>query len=438
MSKTAGLLRRGARWYVKVSVPRPLRAKVGRSEIVETLGTGDLDEAVRLRDRKRAEVRDRIERLARGTATKAEQPGYLLDTVRHILADKLDEHQAYAVLSAAIEKHHGPHADDDDSTDTSEARLAYARLGGTAGLLLSEAIRDHLADLDGTVTASWRNAKERELRGLREWLKRDIAVTELSRRMLSEYVGKTINASAGAPVTRRNRIAALVSFGSWLVDHGHLEANPMARLTRTVREPRRADVTEHKRAYTPAELLQVLQELRARLPVGDPLLSVVAIGAFTGARTEEICALKVADVAADRFSITRAKNANSIRTVPLHACISALVGRLRESGTDYLIPGLQASGTDEKRSHSLSTRYRRWLDRLGLPPNVDAHSLRRSFMQRCEDAGIPVSSVKLLVGHARSGLTFGLYSAGPEWQRLVDAMGKVSYGAEVDALVKSL
>ncbi len=75
---------------------------------------------------------------------------------------------------------------------------------------------------------------------------------------------------------------------------------------------------------------------------------------------------------------------------------------------------------------------------MGLPKQLDAHGLRRSFIQRCEDAGVPSSTTKLLVGHARGDLTYGLYSTGPEWDRLVEAVGRVTYGEDVEALVKDL
>lgn len=92
---------------------------------------------------------------------------------------------------------------------------------------------------------------------------------------------------------------------------------------------------------------------------------------------------------------------------------------------------------DKRRAHALSSRYRRYLERIGLPKQLDTHGLRRSFMQRCEDAGIPASTTKLIVGHSRGDLTYGLYSTGPEWQPLIDAMCKATYGAEVDGLVNA-
>lgn len=57
------------------------------------------------------------------------------------------------------------------------------------------------------------------------------------------------------------------------------------------------------------------------------------------------------------------------------------------------------------------------------------HTLRNSFMQRCENAGVPESTVKLIVGHSRQGsMTYGLYSPGPDFEKLRAGVRKVRYG----------
>lgn len=69
------------------------------------------------------------------------------------------------------------------------------------------------------------------------------------------------------------------------------------------------------------------------------------------------------------------------------------------------------------------------------------HSLRHSFVNRCEVVGVPVTTTALIVGHAgaRGGLTYGQrgssYSGGLPVAELAKAVAKVSYGA-ADGLVK--
>jgi integrase len=441
MAKTSNLLRRGAHYYVRVAVPRPWRRRLGRSEIVRTLGTGDLNAAIRLRDRAAAVIRDEIDRAARSADLRPGEPGWLLEAARQqrqtVASGLQDQDAAESGLDVATETHYSA------GGGGSETALAYRVFAGASGLMLSEAITRHLGELEPHVTKAWYNAKERELRAFAKWLRRDIEVREITRQMAGQYVAEKINASGAAPVTRRNRISTLVSFGEALTDYGALEANPFSRLTRTVKESRRGDADSIKREYTPGELLAVFTGLRQRLPQGDALLPIVAIAAYSGMRLEEVCTLRIDNIGEYVMRTgsngVKLKNRSSVRAVPIHPAIASLVKHMRESSTDgWLVPGLSASGADEKRSHSLSTRYRRWLDRLGLPKQVDAHSLRRSFHQRCEDAGLSGHTIDLLVGRKRKGLTFGLYSRGPDWQRLVDAMGKVTYGEEVDGLVRRL
>jgi len=43
-----GLIKRGSVWWVRVVVPADLRSVIGKTELLESLGTGDDVEAVRL------------------------------------------------------------------------------------------------------------------------------------------------------------------------------------------------------------------------------------------------------------------------------------------------------------------------------------------------------------------------------------------------------
>ena len=49
---------------------------------------------------------------------------------------------------------------------------------------------------------------------------------------------------------------------------------------------------------------------------------------------------------------------------------------------------------------------------------VNFHSFRRWFITKAEQAGIPESTIATVVGHKRQGMTFGLYSAGPQLEQL--------------------
>ena len=58
------------------------------------------------------------------------------------------------------------------------------------------------------------------------------------------------------------------------------------------------------------------------------------------------------------------------------------------------------------------------------------HALRNTFIACTEGHGVPESTVKLLVGHARDSMTFGHYSNG-ERVSLRAAINRLDYGAEI-------
>ena len=437
---------RGSIYYARRAVPRGHWDRLGKRELVRTLGTGDLKAARRLLPVALAALDAEIDRLIGSADARPGEPAWLLDVARQARAlalrggldprftepDELPS-PAESGLDAAVDAYEEAGGSDQ------VAALAYRVFRGQHGLLLSEAIKRHLAELEvAGVVRSWVKAKERELGALMEFLG-DVEVRDITRQLAGAYVAAKVNLSGTSANTRRNRVAVLVSFGESLVTAGELEVNPFGRLRKMVRESGRGDAERTKRPYTPEEMLKVFTELLKRCPEGDPMVAAAALCSYTGMRIEEVCTLRVADCTDDVLRVTKAKNQNSIRAVPVHPAISALVKRLRANSSDgFMIPGLTRAGADKRRSHALGNRYRRYVERMGLPKTLDAHGLRRSFIQRAEDAGVPVSTVKLLVGHARGDLTYGLYSTGPEWLRLVDAMGKVAYGPEVDALVRSL
>jgi hypothetical protein len=63
------------------------------------------------------------------------------------------------------------------------------------------------------------------------------------------------------------------------------------------------------------------------------------------------------------------------------------------------------------------------------------HALRNTFMGYMEGHGVPESTTKLLVGHARESMTYGHYSDGQRVD-LRQAMLKLDYGAEITELIR--
>jgi integrase len=372
---------------------------------------------------------------------------YVTDTARtlrdSVSAGEMTERSAEAALDAAVEEHLAkvakssgidPESGDPLMAEAHEGaiRLAHEVLARGDLLLLSEAITKYLREVEPHITKAGYSAKERTLLAFKNWMRSDVDVATITRKVAGRYVSEEIIPADRAPKTKKDAIANLSAFWSWLETAHGCESNPWRNMTRLIRESTRGGTKPEPRPYTPEEF----KKLIPKLPKGDPMLPMACISAYSGMRLEEIASVKLEHLAKDAIRVMEGKNPNSVRYVPLHPAIRPMVARLKETSRDgFLISGLLPGGADGKRSHYVSKRFGYWLRSNGFTDEtLTFHSFRRSFAQRCEHAKIAESTAKLLMGHARQSLTFGLYSPGPEFPVLLKEMRKVTYGASVDAL----
>jgi hypothetical protein len=81
--------------------------------------------------------------------------------------------------------------------------------------------------------------------------------------------------------------------------------------------------------------------------------------------------------------------------------------------TQLSLEGLLPGGLDKKRSWNVSKAFGHYTRKLDLGDDRQKfHSLRNAFVEVMEAAEVPESTIKLIIGHARSSLTFGGYSKG--------------------------
>ena len=87
------------------------------------------------------------------------------------------------------------------------------------------------------------------------------------------------------------------------------------------------------------------------------LRNLIIIGAHTGCRIEELCALRIEDVLPDRIQLVDAKTKAGLRTIPIHNAIIQLVAELVDTSTDgYLISGEKPANKYAKRSSGIGKR----------------------------------------------------------------------------------
>ena len=183
------------------------------------------------------------------------------------------------------------------------------------------------------------------------------------------------------------------------------------------------------KSYTPEQLSKLYS---AALAKGDTdLADVIALGAYTGARIEEVCQL-TKKTAKDGVFHWGTKTKASKRETPIHPALTALVARLIEASKDgYLVPS-SAENKYGVRSDPLSKRFGHLKTSLGYGASHVFHTTRGTLITLMERAGVVEGIAADVVGHDKKTITFGLYSSGSEQRQKLEAISTVAYPAPLD------
>lgn len=425
---------------------------MGRQDIVRTLGTRDLTLAKRKLHAVLAEIQREIataEANRELPPTSAEWVISAAHEARQTVTKGIaTEEDAELGLEAAVDKHfealreeHGEDEEGDPDMPAGNARaiqIAHRVFAGEALGLFSAQSEAHLAEIAGSIRAQTHADKKKALQALRDWLGADLEVTAVTRKVAGRYLTESLMKKGRAAKTTKTELSHVSAFWNWMLTRGVVDSNPWLRMGSSLPTNKRGTQAP-RRPWTDAEVAKLIKGT----PTNDPLWSLSALALYTGARIEELCSLKVTDIEDDAIRIREGKSASAVRAVPVHPVIAPLVKKLVAESTDsWLVPGLLPGGRDQRRSAGASKRFGWHLrNHLKLADTaLTFHSLRHSFVSRCEEAGVPQTTAALLVGHSRAGsLTYSKagvgYSPGLPLQELAKAISKVSYGA-ADELVK--
>lgn len=453
----------GRSWYVRVVIPQRLRAAIGKREYNVALGTRDPVEA----RRKSYAVLAKIDAELRAAEGHAESPVGSPERLMQIAAEQRAlalargeeigaevPEMAEAGMDEAIEKtldvlreKYGTDTEGNPKAPEAITRgvgRAWRKFRGEEVSLLREQVEQYVTEVTPTVRAQTVQDKRRVYGELVAWLVAELGAdpeaADVTRKVAGNYVSSVMARSGKAPKTLRSELAQLSALWKYMVGRGITEVNVWHLMSATLPKQRRGGVEGHRRPWTEAEQLRVLNETDR----GDPIWSAVALSLYSGMRLEEVCQLKVGDLHDGAFHVRVGKSNASVRKVPVHPVISPLAERLASTSADgYMLPGLLIAGRDNKRSVYLSKRIQYHL-RQSLKitdKNFVFHGLRHTFTNACERAGVPLSTAQLIVGHSRRGsITYGApgasYSHGLPLEQLAKAMQKVTHGKAVDGLVK--
>lgn len=166
------------------------------------------------------------------------------------------------------------------------------------------------------------------------------------------------------------------------------------------------------------------------------------LGLYTGARLNELCQLRVNDVAVqdnipyiqihEEGENQRTKG-HTKRKVPLHSELIRLgflqhVANVRSLKQEQVFPAIRYSERgyfSERPSRDFTT----YIEKIGAKTDKTSfHSFRHNFKDACRNNGVPPDIADLLQGHSLSGMA-GRYGHGQvNLARLAEELCKINYG----------
>ena len=196
-----------------------------------------------------------------------------------------------------------------------------------------------------------------------------------------------------------NRVQSLVHrFFKWCVGRGIVEINPAADL------PRASAETSRDRVLTDDELVAVWNGAEQ---MGTPSGRAAQLLALTGARREEVSALRWVEIEGNTITLSGARTKNGEpHDIPLSSAAMKLIKRLpRIAGSEYVFT------VDGKLPISGWSRAKARLDELVQIEPWRLHDLRRTLATGCQKMGVNLQVVEAILGHtagSRGGIV-GVY-----------------------------
>ena len=423
------LERRRRLWYAFHDVPDDVQAALGRKRFAQGLKTEDRKTAERRAAVLGVRWRSAIEQARTGSMDQVERDAMFW---RQALRDAPDEHQRALVLEflgdetkdridlAAIKA--GVTDPEDPSIDalpqTKDAERFYAIATGEM-VRLDEHLEEYLATLSNeTKTVDMKRST------IRRFCDAFRYVADVQRREVQRWING-LSQDGKKPATIQRTLSELRGYWSYLVsiDAALEDRSPFDKLTNP--KPGKNGKADERRPFDPADVVKLHKAALARKD--RPLADLIELGMWTGARIEELCALKLDRVHRDYVEIADAKTSAGWRQVPIHSKLKATVGRLRKASSDgYLLSGLTENKYGD-RSNAIGKRFGRLKASLGFGEALVFHSIRGTVATLLENAGVLENVAADIIGHEKPTMTYGLYSGGASLAVKREAVEKLTY-----------
>jgi len=230
-------------------------------------------------------------------------------------------------------------------------------------------------------------------------------------------------------VVKKRKLQAGKAFIKWLQKNSYYSNaldNPFEKVE--LPKEKRKQEDDSRQPFTTKEVEALYSKIKG---TDDLLANTVAIAAYTGMRAEEIAQIKVTDIFKEegsyfiRVSRQATKTDAGVRVVPIHQALEPLVLRLKESTTTEYLLDYETHSRIGKRSVLLVTRFSKVKRSMGFPSTKTFHSFRHTLTTQLERASIPENVAADIVGHAKTTMTYGLYSGGTSLKLRKEAINQI-------------
>lgn len=409
--------RRGNTWYATLHVPQDVRANIGKSKFFESLKTTD---------KRIAEARARpviAKWKAQIAAARGNADPFLEEALKW--RREYEEHDHPDIIRDFIEEEARKV---ERAKGEGAGRTFYAVAIGTETPLDSFFVEwaAHLTQAPKTI--------DQMKKDVRRMIDKFVSVEAVTKPAVIEWVKELMKDTPTRQGYSYSSLDRMFKFcrNFWRYLQEIEKADPEKQPFVLPSFAKKANGSKAKSVdgWEPFEPSEVVTLLDAATEKEDhELADLIRLGMYSGARIEELCALKVSDCTEEVLKITDSKTEAGIRRVPVHSALVEIVKRLKEDSKDgYLMSGLTFNKYGD-RSNAIGKRFGRLKKSLGFPEKKVFHSIRKTVVTMLENAGVSENLTADIVGHEKPRITYGLYSGGATLPVMKEALERIRYPA---------
>lgn len=434
------LRKQGRRWWARFQVPRDVQGAFGKSEEWVNLLTEDHKLAEARVSRQASDFRARVleargmagtveadalawRRLIQQEETSPDSPQVAADAAIQSASERLVRGGYKAVQRAADLHHEGSEGD------------ALVELGGAKAKTFVEIALGGVVPLRPHVDA-WALVREAEVErktagmdkvAVQRFVEAFPSVSAVTKVAVLDWAQRRKVQDNLSPTTVQREMSGIRSFWAYLRQRDEVAQDapdPFAGIR--FKNRAKDTVRARKEGFTPAEVAALFKAARGQ--GDDELADLIAIAAYTGARREELCSLKVEEVRGGWLKVKDAKTKAGMRDVPIHARIKSVIAkRINRRSTGFVFEGLDADRYGN-RGDAIGKRFTRLKTAHGHGATKSFHSIRHTVVHMLEAAKVPENLTADIVGHKKTTMSYGLYSGRGATRGLLGAViAKVTY-----------